>query len=581
MNKRLVQVEPAGFRDLSDPSWFLASDAYGFAVGDILLLKERPAGNLVTSRFAAAGSALQQVVTTLIHRGLNPLHPVASIHEAEAFRNVAPAPWHDKSLVDLTRLPFVTIDNEDSRDLDQALYLEALDDGFRLYYALADASWFVRPGTDLFAEALNRGTTYYAPSIAATMLPPLLSEDLVSLNPAVRRRALVFRMNLDRHGDLINSKVLRAAMISHAKLSYRQVQQFYDHEHSDTPTPHPWHHEPWADSLRVLNIVGQLRILLARARNVIDYDRQEPEVIIDPVDPCRFSIRIRERYDSERYNEQLSLLCNTAGAQLLDKLGRYNPTLHAIFRIHLPPLSARLTRFRQQLEALIHQQGLDSRWHWQPGQSLSDYVDSLPADESGRRLRLSIERMIMLTNRASTYSDESEPHHALAVEAYARFSSPMREMVGIFTHKELLEGLELEPAGPPEIDERLRDQIIESGNHARREQRQLEKIFQKMALDSFLAEDLALPVDERRLFHATIMGMKPRYIYLQLDDFALDIKLYLDELEVRYDCRYQVSLVAARADVPDAPHFIIGNEVKIRTLSTDDQHRYLFEILSI
>jgi len=106
-------------------------------------------------------------------------HPEACLQEAQAW--VDDPGFSDPALTDWTSVPFVTIDNADSRDLDQALHIERTDTGYRLRYALADAAYYVRPGSALFSEALRRGTTYYTPLIAAPMLPRSLSEGLLSL----------------------------------------------------------------------------------------------------------------------------------------------------------------------------------------------------------------------------------------------------------------------------------------------------------------------------------------------------------------------------------------------------------------
>lgn len=93
-----------------------------------------------------------------------------------------PSPTEDKDLKNLLHLPFVTIDNQDSRDLDQALYISRVDGGYNILYALADASYYAPPGSPLFKEALKRGTSYYLPGLCIPMMPKELSEGLISLN---------------------------------------------------------------------------------------------------------------------------------------------------------------------------------------------------------------------------------------------------------------------------------------------------------------------------------------------------------------------------------------------------------------
>ena len=123
---------------------------------------------------------------TLIHQALQSLeisleHSTACIEETNYW--LKHDGLDDPQLLDLTHLPFVTIDNENSRDLDQAVHIDRTDQGYRVMYALADAAYYISPGSALFDEALKRGTSYYTPLLSAAMLPPPLSEGLISLNP--------------------------------------------------------------------------------------------------------------------------------------------------------------------------------------------------------------------------------------------------------------------------------------------------------------------------------------------------------------------------------------------------------------
>jgi len=150
-----------------------------------------------------------------------------AVHE-EVSRWQAQPNIDDPTLTDWTTLPFVTIDNPDSRDLDQALFIESQPSGYRCRYALADAYHYVQPGTALFQEALERGSSYYLPGRSIPMLPVALSEDLVSLNADVERRAIVFDMTLTEDGACTNTEIVRARIKSHAKLSYEGVQRWFD-----------------------------------------------------------------------------------------------------------------------------------------------------------------------------------------------------------------------------------------------------------------------------------------------------------------------------------------------------------------
>lgn len=475
----------------------------------------------------------------------------------------------DPNLIDWTQEPFVTIDNPDSRDLDQALLIEHHDTkngkGFRCRYALADGSYYVKHGSALFQEALERGTSYYLPSRSVPMLPVLLSEDLVSLNAEVERRALVFDMTLTADGLCTGTQIVRARIKSFAKLSYEGVQRWLDGKAltDDPAIPAESEH-----SLTLLKELGLILIERSEDRDVIQFDRRETEVRITD---AGFELRERERYDTERYNEQISLLCNMQGAQLLQAMNRLHAELQPIFRVHEAPLKKRRKALAENLSALVKARSLDDRFEQKPDQSLADYIAGLPQDDESKRLVQAIERQVLMINQASQFKAEPGRHHALGAESYARFSSPMREIVGIYTHKELLEALELEPALDSDIDESVRAEIIEAANTAKQRQKQLGKAIEFAVIDAHLKHDLEHGSEHTH--SGTVMGFRSRRIYVAIDDLAVDLKVYADDLNEQYQTQYIISEVSAEALNVQQPKFVLGDAITIRARAFDAERR--------
>jgi len=517
--------------------------------------------------------------------------------EAEA------AAWHenpgldDPALEDLTALPFVTIDNPGSRDLDQALLIERDGADFRIRYALADASHYVRPGSALFASALERGASHYTPLAVAPMLPRSLSEDLVSLAPAAERRSVVFDMRLGPDGRALGTRVLRARIRSRAQLTYVGVQAFLDGRPEAAtrapgePPDEPRHgslDEGSRQSLRLLREVGGKLEHLARERGVIAFDRRETRIEIDG-DPPRFVARERERLRVEGWNAEISLLCNTEGAALLagldspqsespadgndERAGSESDTgtLEPIYRVHEAPPGTRLDELRRELDAWVTSTGLDERWRWTKKRSLADYIASLPDAPRERGRVRAVQRQVLVRQRASEFRATPGRHHALALASYARFSSPMREIVGVFTHRELLAELE----GRGDHDPALRDAVIESANAARRRQKALDKRIGLAVIGDLLEADLARdPVPTRA---GTVLGVRSGrdgaggHLYVGLDEFALDLKVYAEDLERRHGTPY--SLAGLRAVPADSarPQFAIGDAVGVRAAGFDPE----------
>lgn len=475
-------------------------------------------------------------------------------------------------LLDLATLPFVTIDNEDSKDLDQALYIEKESDNYRLRYALADAAYYIKPGSALFEAALLRGTTYYAPQRAAPMLPAALSEGLISLNPDSDRRALVFDMTIDPQATVIRCSIERARIHSHAKLSYEGVQQWLDSEAQNTRTYHP--------SLRALRELGQLLIQAGERRGVVRFDRSETQITVAG-SPPRLQANLRERFDTERYNEQLSLICNMQGAKMLLAMAGVSDVVQSVYRVHEAPLQKSLKRLRQTLNELADRQQEPALWRWQKDHSLANFVENLPSDEQHHRMVRAVQRQIMLAQRASVFQPDPGEHHALKASSYARFSSPMREIVGIFTHKELLEALNgktgLENTDNNLSDEALRAQVIEAANSARQKQRKLDKTIELAALYSIFSRELCL--EQAAKHTGTIMGMRTGRLYLHIDDMALEVKVYLDDLEEQYETEYNIEGIEALPADKTRPGWHLGQGVVLHIRDYDKaRKRLIFSI---
>ncbi len=474
----------------------------------------------------------------------------------------------DPALVDWTHLPFITIDNPDSRDLDQALLIERHEDtGYRVRYALADAAYYVRPGSALFNEALDRGTTYYTPILAVPMLPVELSEGLVSLNPMVNRRALIFDMILNEQAAVTRTSIVRARIHSHAKLNYAGVQAWLDT--SSAPS------ESFHDSLLLLKDLGNKLIDAAARRGVVRFNRIESQISVHD-NPPQFAAEQRARYQTERYNEQISLMCNIEGAEMLLAMTGVNDAIQAVYRVHDAPLRKSLAELRNTLNSFADRQQHPALWRWMPDQTLADYVESLPDNpQSGRRV-MAVQRQIMQAQRASSFTPEAGEHHALKVASYARFTSPMREVVGIFTHKELLEAMGGH-AFDNDMDSALRERVIESANSSRQRQRKLEKMIEFAALFSVFARELALSAPP--CHSGTVMGLRGDRLYVSLDDLAVDVKLYKDDLQKQFDTVYAMSAIEAIPEDRQQPSWQMAQAVTLRVSGYDmERKRFLFAL---
>ncbi len=511
--------------------------------GTIVLAELRGETATILETLATPGGARCDLYRIVASLELDPVFPDEVMQEARALLE-APG-IDDSSLVDLTHLLFVTIDAPTSRDLDQALFVELAFEAshparYRLHYALADAAHFVPPRSALFREALRRGASYYLPGLSVPMLPRELSEGIVSLNPEVDRRALVFSIDLDAEGRRVSTEIVRARVRSRHKLAFGEVERFYD-----APEESSLSSTDVAESLSLLREVGRLLMKVASARHVVRYARREVDVGVAPGGGA-FVVAEEPRLETELYNEQVSLLCNAEGARIL--LEGASPDIQPIYRVHPDPDEARLRIFGELTVAIAECHGLDPRvWAFRvddPTELLADYLLRLRPDPSEsatptlqHRVGRALQRQAVLVNVRSTYASDPSKHFGVGADVYARFSAPMREVVGIFLHKELveLEALRGRRVGQAdaearEVDEALRLQVIDAANRSKDTQRKVNDQVNRLVLDRLFVDDLATPLDKRPRRPGTVMGITSSKVHVALDAPAVDVKLYVRDI---------------------------------------------------
>lgn len=456
----------------------------------------------------------------------------------------------DPTLRDLTAVPFVTIDYEESRDLDQALFVERDGDGFCVWYALADAAHYVAPGSALFAEAVMRGASFYLPGYTVPMLPRELSEGLVSLNPGVDRRALVFCMRLGADGEVASTELVRGRIHSRAKLTYDGVQAFVDQ-----PASSPIAGTDYAAGLELLGVVGELRIARAEDRNVVRYDRVHPALSIDSAAAHELTIRSVRRNRVQMWNEQISLLTNMEGGRFLAAGGGLG-----VFKVHPAPDDQELDDFAASVRDLAETLGLDSTWWWvRERESLAEYVDRLPDRGDGWRLARALQRQAMIMGEPSRFTVEPGEHFGIGARPYSRFSAPMREVVGVVTHHLAIAAMAGDDAG---IDRETIEAAVLSGNRAQSAQKRITRDANRLAIDQLFAAERAIDRADRPVRTATVMGMTEQKIYLQLDEPPVTVKLYIADQERLRRARFErVNRVHVRCGDLDLR---IGDEARVR-----------------
>ena len=392
------------------------------------------------SRKARAAVPLGERLTAIAAvAGITPEFPAAVTAEVE--RWLAAPGIDDPTLIDRTAIPFVTIDGPGTRDLDQAIHVLATADGFHLRYAIADASYYVAPGSALFAEATRRGASFYIPGRSIPMLPAALSQDLVSLGPGVDRRALVFDVTFDRAATVTDFHLERARIHSRAQLTFDGVQAIVD----GAPCT-----EDYAASLHAIAALGALRLHHPDRAAMVRYRRIETSVRLGA--DGQLVTSSAERTAIELANEQISILCNALGARYLldatkppqgpDAIGTGSPAgvdrttdagdlVQPIYRVHEPPTDERVAGFERLISAVAAQRGLpDDPWRYRRAAALglAGYLEALPTAGAEGRIARALHRQAMLLNGRSRFDAAPTPHFGVGEQVYSRFTAPMREM---------------------------------------------------------------------------------------------------------------------------------------------------------
>jgi ribonuclease R len=452
--------------------------------------------------------------------GLTPDFSAEVTAEVDAY--LAAPGIDDPALADRTAIPFVTIDGPGTRDLDQAVHVEAVGDGFRLRYAIADASYYVRPGTALFDEALRRGASYYLPGLSIPMLPRPLSEGLVSLGPDAARRALVFDVSLDGHGTVTAFALERARMRSRARLTFEEVQAFVDGAAS------PQIGAELGPSLRAIARVGALRAAHEDRADMVRYRRIETSVRLGA--DGELILDSAPRTAIELANEQISILCNALGARYL--LGGPPALVQPIYRVHAPPDEARVEAFERLVAMVAKDRGLpDDPWLYRRAADLglAGYLESLPTTGPEGRVARALHRQAMMLNGRSRFDGEPLGHFGVGELVYSRFTAPMREMVGVQCHAQAIDRMVGRSGRTRDEDLEIRARVIEAGNRAKDIQRKLDREIDALVVAAVLGPDLALPLADRPARTGTVVGLASSKIFVVLDDPPIDTRAPLFE----------------------------------------------------
>ena len=402
--------------------------------------------------------------------------------------------------VDLRKIPLVTIDGEDARDFDDAVFAEADRDhpgGWHVIVAIADVSWYVQPGDALDRDAFERGNSVYFPDRVVPMLPFELSNGWCSLKPDEDRGCLAVHMRIDADGNKRSDRFVRAMMRSAARLTYTQVQQAIDGQPDETTGPLL---EPVLQPL-----YGAWKALFAarERRNVLNLDLPERKVVLD--DDGRVSrVEPRPRYDSHKLIEDMMIAANVCAAESLEKA--HQPCM---YRVHDQPTPDKLEALRDFLSTLNLKLAKGQVLRPEHFNQVLDAVKDTPQSHL-------VSEVVLRSQAQAVYSPENLGHFGLNLERYAHFTSPIRRYADLLVHRALVRGLQF-GEGPLSDDEARR--FADIGTHISQTERRAATA-ERDAINRYTAAFLAELVGAS--FAGRISGVSRFGLFVTLNESGAD-----------------------------------------------------------
>lgn len=482
---------------------FPVSDAGEAEPGDLVLaaVAGRPPRQTVKVTQRLADPLAPRSLSLIAIHKYNLRHHFSEAVEGEAKR-AAMLPLDTERREDLRHLPIVAIDPRDARDHDDAIWAAPRDDGgFDAIVAIADVSFYVRPGGELDREARRRGNSVYFPDQVVPMLPHSLSSDMCSLKQGQDRAALVCHLVIDKGGKVASWRFTRALVRLAANIAYEDAQAATDEGTAPDHLRHLW--SAWA--------------LLAKARDArapLDLDLPERQVQLD--DKGRIAeIRVRERLDAHRLVEDFMIAANVAAAKALE--AKKAPVM---YRVHEAPAREKLVALKEFLATYEVSFAL--------GQVVTPALfNRLLARFEEPENRQRVMEQVLRTQTQAYYSPANLGHFGLALGSYGHFTSPIRRYADLLVHRSLVTAYGLEQAKPadkslpattglPAADAAAMGKIGEAISQAERRAMEAER----ETIDRYVAAYLSEKVGE--VLPTRITGVQSFGFFAQVDGLGGD-----------------------------------------------------------
>ena len=325
---------------------------------------------------------------------------------------------------DLRHLNIVTIDGADAKDLDDAVYVEKTDLGYKLYVSIADVSYYVKEGTELDTEALKRGNSIYLVDRVIPMLPRKLSNNLCSLNPHEDKLTFTVEIDFDARGKVIGNDFYKSVIKSKYRMTYTDVNKIFEGD-EELIEKYSAVYKMFTEMLELSHIIRNTK----KRRGSIDFELPEIKVVLDENKLVK-KIEVRERGEAEKLIEDFMVAANEVVAEKL-----FWEEIPAIYRVHEDPDKAKISVLNESLAKFgYYIKNLDDL---HPGkfQTIIEKTTGLPEGYL-------IHKLILRAMQRARYANKNLGHFGLASKYYLHFTSPIRRYSDLVVHRMLGRSIE-------------------------------------------------------------------------------------------------------------------------------------------
>ena len=451
------------------------------------------------------------------------------------------------SRTDLRKVTHVTIDGETARDFDDAVAIEPLKKGFRLYVSIADVSHYVRPQTPVDVEAYQRGTSVYFPTRVIPMLPERLSNNLCSLVPGEDRYTFTAVLDFDEHGNRLAKRFTKSIIRSKHRLTYTKVKQILVDKDEAMRSQ-------YSDMVEDLERMGQLALSLEKQRTKrgsIGFELPEPLIVLGEDNTVQ-TIKRSERNQAHKLIEEFMLAANEAVAEALEQ-GK----IDSLYRIHEPPDQLKVAEFTEFAQSM----GLAV----DDGTGSPQWFGKVLAMAAGTPQEYIISNLLLRTMQQARYSPHNVGHFGLAATHYTHFTSPIRRYPDLMVHRALAASLQKKGAVKPSPGAVSTE---ESGTFLSKRERVAVDADREM-VERLQVHFMADKIDET--FEAIISGVTAFGLFVELTEVFVNGAVPITEMRDDY---YELEqgrhrLIGQRTKTV----FQIGDLVRVRLTSVEIPRR--------